>query len=190
MKRTREGQIRYRQPTAVVLGLVLLMIAEAAAAQVYKWKDEHGTVHYSDTPPPAGPAQVMKTDAPPPPPARPVAKGIPYELAHAMQTAPVVLYTMARCAPCDLGRALLRGRGIPYEERTIDSAQDAKQLHQVNSGKDDLPVLLIGQRKLTGYQAAAWQEALSNAAYPRQKMLPPGYQYAPPVSAAAAPPTT
>jgi hypothetical protein len=34
--------------------LVLLLLAPAVAAQVYKWTDAHGTVHYSETPPPQG----------------------------------------------------------------------------------------------------------------------------------------
>ena len=34
--------------------LVLLLLAPAVAAQVYKWTDSHGTVHYSETPPPQG----------------------------------------------------------------------------------------------------------------------------------------
>ncbi|MBP1474606.1 DUF4124 domain-containing protein [Frateuria sp. MAH-13] len=36
------------------LALVLLLLAPAVAAQVYKWTDAHGTVHYSETPPPQG----------------------------------------------------------------------------------------------------------------------------------------
>jgi hypothetical protein len=34
--------------------LVLLLLAPAVAAQVYKWTDSHGTVHYSETPPAQG----------------------------------------------------------------------------------------------------------------------------------------
>jgi len=36
------------------LAFVLLLLAPAVAAQVYKWTDAHGTVHYSETPPPQG----------------------------------------------------------------------------------------------------------------------------------------
>ncbi|UGB38923.1 DUF4124 domain-containing protein [Frateuria soli] len=36
------------------LVLVLLLLAPAVAAQVYKWTDSRGTVHYSETPPPQG----------------------------------------------------------------------------------------------------------------------------------------
>jgi len=36
------------------LAIALLLIAPLACAQVYKWTDAHGTVHYSQTPPANG----------------------------------------------------------------------------------------------------------------------------------------
>ncbi|MDO1528267.1 DUF4124 domain-containing protein [Fulvimonas sp. R45] len=36
------------------LAVVLLLAAPLACAQVFKWTDTHGTVHYSQTPPPTG----------------------------------------------------------------------------------------------------------------------------------------
>jgi hypothetical protein len=36
------------------IALVLLLLAPVVCAQVYKWTDAHGTVHYSETPPPQG----------------------------------------------------------------------------------------------------------------------------------------
>jgi glutaredoxin len=165
---------------AALLGLALLVIADVAAAQVYKWKDEHGVTHYGDAPPPRAKSEVLTT-AKPAPPRAPV---LPYELARAVQAAPVVLYTTARCDGCDQGRALLRTRGIPYAERSVDSADDERQLEQASGGKRELPLLQVGSRSIAGFQVTAWQEALTSAAYPRQSMLPPSYQFAAPVPAA------
>jgi cytoskeletal protein RodZ len=36
------------------IALVLLLVAPLASAQVYKWTDAKGTVHYSEAPPPSG----------------------------------------------------------------------------------------------------------------------------------------
>jgi hypothetical protein len=38
----------------LTIAVVLLLIAPLACAQVFKWTDAHGTVHYSQTPPPNG----------------------------------------------------------------------------------------------------------------------------------------
>ncbi|MGC1549275.1 MAG: DUF4124 domain-containing protein [Rhodanobacter sp.] len=37
-----------------LIALALLLLAPLVSAQAYKWTDAHGTVHYSETPPPAG----------------------------------------------------------------------------------------------------------------------------------------
>jgi len=37
-----------------IVVLILLSFAPLLCAQIYKWKDASGTVHYSETPPPTG----------------------------------------------------------------------------------------------------------------------------------------
>lgn len=179
MKRAHGRHKGHWRLAAAVLGVALLVIAEAASAQIYKWKDEHGVTHYGDTPPRVK-SEMLRTDK-----AAPAQSPIlPYELARAVQAAPVVLYTTARCDACDEGCSLLRTRGIPFSERTVTTAQDQQQLEKLSGGKSELPLLLVGNRTIAGFQAAAWHEALSSAAYPRQSMLPPTYQFAAPTPAA------
>jgi len=187
MKRARNRHTGHWRLMAVVVGLALLVIADVAAAfQVYKWKDEHGVTHYGDAPPPRAKSEVLKTDA-----RRSVdAPALPYELARAVQAAPVVLYTTARCDGCDQGRSLLRARGVPFAERTVATLEDQQQLRQASGGKDELPLLLVGSRGIAGFQAAAWQEALNAAAYPQKTMLPAGYRFAAALPAAGATPPT
>ncbi|PQP00818.1 glutaredoxin family protein [Massilia phosphatilytica] len=148
----------------------LVVAAAAAHGQTYKWKDAAGVTHYSDTPPAKGAAQVLRPDS------RPAASpSLPYELARAAKLHPVTLYTTARCDACDRGRALLHSRGIPFAEKTVNTAEDREQLHRVG-GKDELPLLVVGNRQMTGFAAGTWNEALDFASYPRKTMLPPGYQ--------------
>jgi glutaredoxin len=169
--------------TAGLIGLALLVMAAAAAAQgqVYKWKDAKGQIHYGDTPPPQG-AQVLNTSA-----RAPVDPSLPYELARAVRLHPVTLYTTTAtpCGACDQGRSLLRARGVPFTEKTVNNLNDQQEQRR-ETGKDALPLLVVGSRQVAGFQAAGWQEALDSAAYPKQKMLPSGYQYAPAQAAAPA----
>jgi glutaredoxin len=171
--------------------LCLLACASAhlpASAQVYKWTDAQGTVHYTDTPPPQQRASQLKAQ-----PSGASGQGggqsaaLPYELARAVKASPVTLYTTTQsaCAGCDQGRLLLRARGVPYTEKTVDTDADKEQLRQL-TGKLELPLLVVGSRKVAGFQDAAWQDALSAAAYPRSAQLPSGYQYAAPEAAAPA----
>jgi glutaredoxin len=169
---------------AALIGLALLVAAGAAAAQaqMYKWKDAKGQVHYADTPPSQG-AQTMQVAGQPAP--APAGSAMPYELTRAVLQHPVTLYTTARCDACDQGRSLLRARGVPFTEKTVNT-QDDQQAQRRQTGKDELPLLLVGTRQVAGFQAAGWQEALDSASYPRQSMLPSSYQFDPPEPAAPA----
>jgi glutaredoxin len=166
------------------LGLALLLCAAGASAQMFKWTDAKGVVHFSDQPPAGNNSKVELKS---------FGSGgneveLPYGLAEAARNKPVVLYTTAQCESCDQGRALLRQRGIPFSEKTVTSNEEQQKLKEAGS-VGQLPLLLVGSGKRIGFEPGAWNAALTEAAYPEQRMLPANYQYPVAVSAApAAPP--
>lgn len=163
-------------PAAV--GVALLLAGAAASAQIYKWVDAKGVTHYSDTPPASKQAEVKAYGG-----GRATLVQLPYELARAARTCPVTLYTVDKCKACDDGRALLKARGIPFSEKTVTTAADQEKLKEAGSD-GQLPLLLVGRSKLLGFQADAWNGALTNAAYPARSMLPSRYRHPDPVAAA------
>ncbi|MTW10904.1 DUF4124 domain-containing protein [Pseudoduganella eburnea] len=161
--------------------LLMLLTASVAQAQMYKWKDDKGVTHFTDTPPPATAKKAeMKSyntggtgsvDLPP-------------ELAEVVRASPVVLFTTASCgAGCDRARELLAARGIPYREKTVNTPEDAAVLKKAGSD-GQLPLLLVGRARQIGFEQGAWDGALTAAGYPTVKSLPPGYSNPPPTSAA------
>lgn len=162
------------------LGLALLLSAGAATAQMYKWVDANGKTHFTDTPPPATakPAAIKSGTT-----VGAVSSDMPYALATAMRNFPVTLYTASSCAGCDAGRSYLRGRGIPYTEKTVSTAADDENLRAAG-GDGNVPLLVVGSAKSTGFQQAAWESMLNVALYPAKKVLPSTYQYPAPVAAA------
>ena len=162
---------------------LLLLIASlswsgSASAQLYKFVDANGKISYSDTPPATHPAQKLAI-------ARSHDDALPAELANAIKQAPVTLYTTRNCAPCDEGRTALIERGIPHTEKTVTSNEDMAMLKQAG-GDQQLPLLLIGSQKYSGFQNEIWQAALTAAAYPVASQLPANYRHA--AASAAAPP--
>lgn len=165
--------------------LLLLLTASAAHAQMYKWKDDKGVTHFTETPPPTASkkAEVKNYNT-----AGAGGVALPFELAEAVRSQPVVLYTAPTCgAGCDMARSLLAARGIPYQEKTVASAADNAVLKKAGSN-GQVPLLLVGRTRQLGFDQDAWDAALSNAGYPASKMLPPGYSNPPPSPAAPPPP--
>ncbi len=164
------------------LGLALLLCAGSASAQMYKWVDANGKTHFTDTPPPASakPAAVTGSSAG----NTATLVNLPYALAVPARNHPVTLYTASACAGCDAGRNYLRGRGIPFAEKTVTTEADIANL-KAAGGDGSLPYIAVGSAKMAGFEAAAWDNMLKVANYPATKVLPASYKY--PAAVAAAP---
>lgn len=161
----------------LVAGLGLCAVATTAAAQMYRWTDEKGAVHFTDTPPPAGARNVQKraggsagSESP--------AAGVPFILQQPMKDFPVTLYTAANCDACGPARQLLNTRGVPFKEISVTTNEDIAQLNRAVGG-NAVPSLLVGPTVIRGYEAGAFHRALDVAGYPKTGVLPVRAQQAP-----------
>lgn len=70
--------------------------------------------------------------------------------------ASVVVYTMAFCPYCERAKALLKQRGIPYQEKLVPMDDDAQwdALYQ-RSGMRTMPQIFAGDRLIGGYTELA-----------------------------------
>ena len=159
-----------------------LLLAGAAQAQMYRHIGPDGRVTYSDRPPVFG-ARPISTIGPEDSPAD---TGLPYQIHQIAQSYPVTLYTSSGCEACNAGRSLLIHRGIPFHEKTVQSNDDITALRQL-SGGNSLPVLTIGEQRLSGYSDQDWNRYLDAAGYPKTSQLPDTYQRPPATPLAAAP---
>lgn len=158
------------------IGMVCILLSAVVVAgpghAQYKSVDANGTVTYSDLPPPST-SRILtekksaKTIANNPP--------LPFAVQSAAAKFPVVLYTGDRCGPCDDARSYLRGRGIPFTERTVTSDDDITAFHE-QSPDGTAPVVAIGGRKTIGFSKIQIGSLLDSAGYPAQSALPAGYQ--------------
>ena len=168
-------------------------MAGAAAGQLYRWTDEQGRVHVTDTPPPSSAKNVQKKK-----PGAPsaVESQMPYELAQAVKDFPVTLYTSPNCKEgCVAARAALNKRAVPFKEVQVWDEQSNEELKRV-SGGSDVPTLVVGRSVHRGFEQGAYDALLDSARYPKAGLLPPRAQAAPsvpegyvPQSERAAPPT-
>lgn len=154
--------------------LVSLLTSPVLAQGVYRIVGPDGKVTFSDQPPPSSspvrPVGSATTGA-----AAGAGAQLPYELRQVSSRYPVTLYSSRECAPCNTGRNLLNARGIPYSEKTVETAPDGEALKRI-SGEMTLPFLTIGSQRIKGYSDTEWTQFLDAAGYPRQSALPGGYR--------------
>lgn len=166
-----------RLPTRFLLACLALTAALAAHGQQYRWLDEKGRVHYTETPPPPSAKNVQKKNFD----AGPAADAAePYSLQVAIKRAPVKLYSSPDCGGfCDDARKLLNERGIPFNEVSVASSEQAEELKGLTGGTG-VPVLLVGGSVQKGFAANSYHRALDAAGYPESGLLRPRHQKAPP----------
>ena len=151
--------------------LLALVIAAGAtsAQQVYRWTDEKGRVHITDTPPPPGAKSVQKSRTPS------TATGEasePYALQVARKNNPVTLYSAPDCGPCAAARSLLNARGVPFKEVSVLTDQQIEELKGV-AGGNTVPALVVGTNAQQGYAESVYHAMLDAAGYPKTGILPP-----------------
>ena len=172
-----------------IISTLVLMLATAtlAAQQLYRWTDDKGRVHITDTPPPPSAKGVQK---------KAYQRGgaaaesgpTPYELAAAMKEYPVTLYTSPVCKePCAEARAALNKRGVPFKEVQVWEAESNEELQKV-SGANQVPTLVVGRSVHKGFDQAAYDALLDSARYPRAGILPARAQAAPALPEGYVPP--
>lgn len=166
-------------PLLALASFALAMFNVPAAAQMYRWVDDSGKVHYSDRAPAAGAKNVQKQSAPAAPGA---AAGLPYALQQAAKSFPVTLYSSDVCKDsCARARELLNKRGVPYREISVVDEADFAQLKQL-SGGSAVPVMTVGRELYQGFESGMYKAALDAAGYPASSQLPPGVQARQPVA--------
>lgn len=148
---------------ALLVGLALVLAPPVFAAKLYKWVDQHGNVSYQDQPPPADKGKVEERYLGERPPA-----GVNTEAADAAAaTAPVVLYSTAKCTPCDSARAYLRGRGVPFAEKNVQTNRELQKELLQKTGQLVLPTIMVGSRVMQEYSQAWLESELDQAGYPK-----------------------
>ena len=165
--------MKLRAPIAVLFFTAACM---ASAQQLYRWTDETGRVHITDTPPPASARNVQQKSS-----GSPASEAQqPFELRQAVQNFPVTLYTAPACKEiCAMARTHLNKRGIPFTEIQVGDEKSRDELRKV-SGGEDVPTIMVGRSVQRGYTQEQYDALLDAARYPRSGLLTPRTQGAPP----------
>jgi glutaredoxin len=152
----------------LLVAFSLLAFALGAGAQLYRWTDDSGNVHYTDTPPPANAKNVQKKGSAHPGGADAAsAVSQSYALQQAIKNFPVTIYTSKDCGnPCQKGLAFLKKRGVPFAEKVVATQAEIDEVVKL-AGAPRVPVMVVGIVVQKDFEEQAWGEALDTAGYPK-----------------------
>lgn len=134
----------------MLLYLGLLMCAQAVSAEVYKWVDEHGRVHYTDQ-------SVGITD-------HAIAIDLPVNtytapqiLNSAFRNSGVVMYSASWCTVCRKASKYFRQKDIAFTEYDIERSEKGRREYN-KLGARGVPVILVGDKRLNGFTEEAFNK--------------------------------
>ena len=145
---------------AVLLAAAALA-AMPAAAQVYKWVDSAGRVHFSDKAPPDAKAETLKIESYTAPP---VVERAPDKQRGRQEAAPggpqLVMYATSWCGYCRRARTHLAKKNVPYREIDIEASPANREQFRAYGGRG-VPLFVAGSRTMRGYSAEALDQFLA-----------------------------
>jgi glutaredoxin len=149
----------------ILLALTIYLCA-TAVAEMYKWIDEKGEMHITDSPPPAakspGEIKVYKDSQEDSVDMAPAAARKKEESKPALEKkkADVVLYTTSWCPYCRKARDYLRSRGIDFIEYDIEKDREAATRKKQLDNRGGVPFAIINGRSISGFSSSAYERAL------------------------------
>ena len=148
----------------IAAAIIAISSSADASAQMYRWMDSEGRVHYTQTPPPPNAKNAEQKNLGAGNTA--AAINLPYATRVAQQNFPVTLYTSPACgAPCEQARALLVKRTVPFREVSVTEQEQFDQVKKISGGAQ-LPVLTVGSQIQVGFLESAYIGLLDTAGYP------------------------
>lgn len=147
----------------LVTALAAVGVSAAQADTLYKWVDSQGHVSYHDQPPPDSGGYRVEEKV--------LGSGNRHKedntLANVVEKYPVVLYSVPACDSCDLARAYLQKRKVPFTEQNLDNNAELQQTLKKKIGSLSAPTLMIGDKVMKGYVESVLEGELDGVGYPK-----------------------
>jgi glutaredoxin len=81
---------------------------------------------------------------------------------------PVVLYSVPKCSSCDLARAYLQKRKVPFSEKNVENDRKSQEEMKEKTKGLSVPTILVGTKVMSGYMESLLEGELDQAGYPKE----------------------
>jgi len=151
--------------------LILILTLGISSAEIYKWVDENGVTHYSDSPTQSIPEPTetendeIQSPEPAPaenPPLPDVSLDETQEDVVTVNTPTVEIYETSWCGYCKKAKNFFRSRGIDFVVYDIEKDQQAARRMMTMTNMRAVPYVVINGQGIQGYSEQAYALALQN----------------------------
>jgi len=143
----------------ILLFMALFIISPIAIAEIFKWIDDEGNVHFTDNPPERAKTKKIKL------------KINTYKSVQVIRPIPtrastnkpepadksVIMYSAEWCGVCRRAKRFFNQKKIAFKEYDIDKSEEAKRKYKLLNAKG-VPVIFIDDIRLNGFSARHFEQ--------------------------------
>ena len=141
-----------------LVSLVLLLAFNATVAEIFKWTDDQGRVHFTDKPPETSKAETVKLrinsfSSP---------SVEPFQFDEALiskrsVSQAVVMYSTSWCGYCKQARRYFQHNNIAFAEYDVEKSDKGKRDYKKMNGRG-VPIILVGDKRMNGFSPGAFEK--------------------------------
>lgn len=150
---------------SILATVLLAALALAAHAQVYKWTDSTGKVHYGDRPPEDANKQELRIRVPSydgPVQVRDWASVIRTTAATPPSARAITMYSTDWCGHCKNARSYFAAQGIRFTEVNVEKSESGRKEYEALGG-GGVPLIQVGDKIMRGFSAASFEALRKNS---------------------------
>ena len=138
-----------------LLLILILVLTPLSHAEIYKWVDAEGQVHFGDQQPSSGDVEslALKINT---------YTNVTYDTSlfdhrDRFGAKNVVIYSAEWCGVCKRAKRFLRDKSIAFTEYDIDKNEANKKRYR-QLGASGVPVIFVGKKRMKGFSEAGFMQ--------------------------------
>lgn len=140
---------------------ICIFFVTPLSAQIFKWVDENGVTHYSDSQPEKIKVEEFTIDSYDAVSIESLPESYQFEPIERdpkltrKSSKRVVMYSTQRCGYCKKARKYFKKQNIRFVEYDIDRSKSARARYN-KLGAKGVPVILVGKKRMNGFNVAGF----------------------------------
>jgi len=140
--------------------LILCAFSATTEADVYRWTDGAGRIHFGDKPPADAASERLEIRINTYQSPQIVSQPSTGTAAKTAGRKSVVMYSAAWCGVCKRAASYFNAKSIPFQEYDVETSAKGKADFKRLGGRG-VPVILVGEARMNGFSAHNFEQLYS-----------------------------